>query len=306
MPTGTIVKAVGGFYDVAPDDAPRRIVRCRARGVFRKENLIPLAGDRVRFTPIGAGEGWIETIEPRKNAFVRPPVANVDRILVVHSVAMPPLSRRAIDRMLVLAEARGVEGAIVLTKQDLLAELPDEERAEGERETAEAVRVYRSAGYPVVLASAPSGAGIEAVRRLLTGRITVLAGPSGVGKSTLLRALVPERAAAIAVGAVSARTARGRHTTRAVELLSAGGGWIADTPGFTALELDLSPEALGAAFPEFRPYAPACRYRGCLHEAEPGCAVRAAVESGAIDVLRYRHYLQFLAELKEREEKRYR
>ena len=251
-----------------------------------------LAGDRVRLVELGGGEGRIDAVEPRQTVLVRPPVANVDFVLVVAAWDEPPWHPGLIDRTLVEAARCGCAVALCLNKCDRL----DASSAEA---AAAALDPYRAAGYPVLLASAVRGAGIEAIRALLAGRVAALAGPSGGGKSRLLAALVPGGAVGPS-GALSPRLRRGRHTTRSVRLLPLGErGWVADTPGFSRLDLaGMDPEALSGWYPEFVAPAKRCRFRGCLHADEPDCAVQAAVRAGAVDAGRYARYRELLAELR--------
>jgi ribosome biogenesis GTPase len=255
-----------------------------------------MAGDRVRFRDLGGGEGMVDEVLPRRTALVRPPVANADQVVVVVAWTAPPFSALFVDRVILEAALQGCHAVVCLNKTDLL----------GEAELARARRAlepWRAAGYATVLTSAVRGEGLDALRAALAGHLSVLAGPSGAGKSRLLAALFPGQE--IRSGELSARLGRGRHTTRAVQLLALGpdptAGWVADTPGFSRLELPgLAPEDLPGLYPEFRAYAAACRFRGCLHDAEPDCAVRAAVADGRLDEGRYARYRALLAEVRER------
>lgn len=299
MPEGLIVKALSGYYYVLPQPAEAQAgaaaeaIQCRARGLFKKQRISPLVGDRVSYELTDNGEGTVVAIEPRKTELIRPPIANVDTAVLVFSVAEPALSLQLLDKFLVHTEQAGLETIIVLTKADL-AGPPEEEAAEA------AARLYRSIGYPVVTTSARKGEGVGQVKEMLAGRIAVFSGQSGVGKSSLLNAIMP--GLALSTNAISHKLGRGKHTTRHVELIAQpGGGWIADTPGFSQLDFQqLEAGDLGGCFKEMRELAPGCRFRGCQHEREPGCKVIGAVEDGQVARTRYEHYLQFLTEIKDR------
>jgi len=296
MPEGIIVKALSGYYFVRPADGGE-VLRCRARGVFKLRGVSPLVGDRVRFEATGGGEGTVLEVLPRSSELVRPPVANVDLAVLVFSVVRPELNLALLDKFLVHVEHKRLDALIVFTKVDAVGQVPDPDRVRAQLE--EACRLYGAIGYPYVRTSALQGEGLEELRARLAGRIAVFAGQSGVGKSTLLNALVP--GLALETGEISEKLGRGRHTTRHVELIRLpGGGLVADTPGFSQLDFrELGVDEIGGCFREFRPLAAECRFRGCTHLSEPGCAVRAAVESGGGADSRYRHYAEFLAEWKE-------
>lgn len=291
MPEGVVVRSLAGFFDVAAHGAVRR---CRARGVFRKRGVTVLVGDRVEYEPIGAAEGIIRSVLPRRTELVRPPVANVDQALLVFSLVDPGFLPHLLDRMLVVVTAAGLEPVVVLTKIDLAA-LDEVERI---------AAVYRQVGYEVCTTMAKSGLGVEQVRTCLSGKLSVLAGPSGVGKSTLANALSPELGAKM--GEVSEKLGRGKHTTRHVELFTLSEDtYIVDAPGFSQLEIDLPVASVRDYFPEFADFAPNCPYRGCLHAEEEICGVKAAVERGTIADTRYRSYTTFVEELRVKEERRY-
>lgn len=286
---GRVVRAHGFVYYVETDGA---LWECRPRGRFKlqeEDRPAVLAGDRVRVRPIGAGEAVIEEVLPRRSELERPPVANVDQAVIVFTLAQPELDRRLLDRFLAVAESRDLTVLLVLNKIDLV--------------TAEAVAAaaapYRQIGYEVFPACARTGVGVDALKERLAERFSVLAGQSGVGKSRLLNALHP--GLNLRTGDVSAKLQRGRHTTRHVELLrieGVPGAVIADTPGFSLLQIEGVPATgLQYCFREFHRLFPACRFSGCLHRAEPGCAVKAAVAQGAIDAGRYDSYLAFLGEI---------
>lgn len=293
MATGRIVKEIGGFYTVYDG---QQLWQCRARGVFRKKGITPLVGDWVEFEPIGTGEGVVTEVAPRQNALVRPPIANVEQAVLVFSLREPDFSALLTDKFLVHVERAGLNAFLVLTKVDL---------ADAEEEIDAVRRLYEPAGYPVVATSTVTGRGLDEVAARLKDRVSVFAGQSGVGKSSLLNALIPDLN--LPTGAISRKLGRGRHTTRHVELIRLpGGGFVADTPGFSQLDFfDISSQELASCFPEIRRAAEGCRFRGCLHVKEPDCAVRAAAESGEIPPSRYRHYLAFLTEIREREARRY-
>ncbi|SMO46651.1 ribosome small subunit-dependent GTPase A [Melghirimyces algeriensis] len=287
MPEGQIVRAVSGFYYVR---TPQGDVQCRARGLFKKKKWSPLVGDWVTYEETEPGEGWVTDLHPRKNALIRPPMANVDQAVVVASFREPRIQLELLDRFLVHAEREGMEILICLTKQDLL-----EDPAE-----ADAIyQVYSGTDYPILTTSAPTGEGIKALKEALKDRLSVFAGPSGVGKSSLLNGILPTLE--LKTGEVSRKLGRGRHTTRHVEILDLPeGGQVADTPGFSQLSFGVMEETeLGNCFPEIASLAPECKFRGCLHQREPHCRVRTALKQGEIHQTRYRHYLQFLEEIKE-------
>jgi ribosome biogenesis GTPase len=292
MENGRIMKALSGFYYVRPDDEPETLVQCRARGVFKKKGITPLVGDRCRFEREETGEGTVTEILPRTTELIRPPVANADTAVLVFSIVNPELNLLLLDKFLVHTEHAGLDNVIVLSKADLAGDALEDAQA--------AARLYAGIGYTVLFTSAVTAEGIDRLTERLAGRFAVVAGQSGVGKSSLLNAMLP--GIRLATGEVSTRLGRGRHTTRHVELIPLpNGAIIADTPGFSQLDFaGIEPEALSACFVEFAPYAEACRYRGCTHRREPGCAVREAVEEGKLAASRYEHYGIFFDELREK------
>ena len=289
MPEGKIIKALSGFYYVFDHG---KVYQCRGRGVFRKQKVSPLVGDNVIFQAENEQEGYILEIKERKNELIRPPVANIDQAILISSAVEPDFSTVLLDRFLVLVEFNHIQPVICLTKMDLLS-------AEEEEVIKAYADQYEAIGYEVVLTSSEIGMGIDRLLPYLDGKISVFAGQSGVGKSSLLNALKPDLA--LKTNDISSHLGRGKHTTRHVELLSVGNGWVADTPGFSSLELlDIETEQLSACFPELQKASEQCKFRGCLHLKEPKCAVKAGVETGDIQTYRYEHYLDFLREIKER------
>jgi len=284
---GRIVKAVSGFYYVDTGD---EILQCRARGKFRRDGLHPLVGDRVSVLPLGGGEGMVDAVEDRSNQFSRPAAANVDQLVMIASAALPVTDPYLIDRISAIAALKHCAVLLVLNKCDL-------------DPAQELYEIYSASAINVLRVSAVTGAGLEDLHRRLAGKLNVLTGNSGVGKSSILNALSPELA--LPVGEVSRALGRGRHTTRHVELYALGADtFVIDTPGFSSLEsdeLDLELKAhLPETFPEFAPFVGACRFVGCTHVKEKGCAVLEAVRAGAIPASRHRSYTQLYAELKEK------
>ena len=283
--TGRIQKALSGFYYV---DIGETVLTCRARGKFRKERISPLVGDRVEVRKLGNGEGFIEKILPRQNAFSRPAVANVDQLVVIASNAIPRTDPFLIDRVAAIAALKDCRVVVVLNKCDL-------DRAE------ELYAIYRASGFPTLRVSAETREGIEELKGLISGKISAFTGNSGVGKSSILNALDPEFH--LQVGEVSTALGRGRHTTRHVELhrLSCGAE-VVDTPGFSSFEaeeLNLEMKRrLPETFPEFAPYLGNCRFVGCGHTKEKGCAVLEALRRGDIQKSRHDSYLRLFEELK--------
>lgn len=293
MHHGIVTRAIGGFFRVLLDDG--RVVETRPRGRLRKEGVTLLTGDRVDVTVQPDGSGVIEAVRPRRSQLLRPPVANVDQVVIVTAFTDPTPNYPLLDRLLVSAAAAGVSPLLCWNKADLVSQdVIDDD-----------VQPYAAVGYDVVVTSAASYSGMESLRRALIGRVSTFAGPSGVGKSALLNRLHPvwERE----TGEVSRRLGRGRHTTRAVELLSLPeGGLVADTPGFSTLDVrDIPAAELGGYWPEIARRAAHCRFPGCLHREEPGCAVRRAAESGDVHPRRYRNYLELLSEIEQWEARRY-
>ena len=282
---GRIQKALSGFYYV---NTGAEVLTCRARGKFRKEGVSPLVGDRVEVRELGSGEGVVEAILPRKNAFARPAVANIDQLVVIASGAIPKTDPFLIDRVASIAALKGCGVVVVLNKCDL----------DG---ADELYRIYSGAGFPTLRVSAETGEGIEDLKPLIAGKLSAFTGNSGVGKSSILNALDP--AFHIQVGDVSQALGRGRHTTRHVELFRlACGADVVDSPGFSSFETDeLNLELkhrLPETFVEFRPYLDRCRFVGCSHTKETGCAVLEAVRAGEIQRSRHASYVRLYEELK--------
>lgn len=296
---GTIVKALSGYYYVRAEDATpnAETVQCRARGVFKNKGISPLVGDEVMFSLTENGEGTVEEILPRTSELIRPPVANVDLAILVFSVTEPSLNLQLLDKFLVHIEHAGIPAVLCLSKQDL--ENDGLETEEAQAAAASVQRIYRKLGYEVFGTSSRLGEGVDSLHERLKGHVAVFAGQSGVGKSSLLNAIVP--GLELETNAISNRLGRGKHTTRHVELIEIGGGLVADTPGFSQLDFtELGIEDLGYCFVEMRELSPECKFRGCTHVHEPGCAVLAAVEAGDIEPSRHEHYLLFMAEMKEK------
>jgi ribosome biogenesis GTPase len=296
MSEGQIVKALSGYYYVQENDS-KKVWQCRARGVFKKQNISPLVGDYVTFATSTHDEGTVTGVAKRKNELVRPPIANVDQALLVFSVDEPEFSSLLLDKFIVHIEKANITPVICLTKLDLTVS-PAEEYPE--------IEVYQHLGYPMFMTSSVSKQGLSDIESFLKDKITVFAGQSGVGKSSLLNAIDPTLE--IETAEISNRLGRGRHTTRHVELVPLPqGGRVADTPGFSQLDfVDIEPEELGSLFIEFNEHAQRCKFRECLHHNEPHCAVKAALQEKQIAAHRYEHYLRFLEVIKtEKLRKRY-
>lgn len=289
MPEGKIIKALSGFYYVETDDT---IVECRGRGNFRNKKITPLVGDEAVYSIEKSGEGYLLEIKDRKNELVRPPIANVDQAILVFSAVEPNFSPNLLDRFLVLIEFNEIKPLIVITKIDLCNESQLQS-------VMVYVDYYRQIGYEVCLTSSKTEEGLEKVLPHLADKISVFAGQSGVGKSTLLNAINPELD--LKTGIISTHLGRGKHTTRHVELIKIGEGLVADTPGFSSLEfIDIEAEDLSFCFIEMREKSQECKFRGCTHLKEPKCAVKEAVENGEITTERYNHYVSFIEEIRDR------
>lgn len=289
MPEGKIIKALSGFYYVLSEG---QVTQCRGRGVFRKNKITPLVGDEVVFQAENETDGYILEVKERKNELVRPPIANVDQAILVFSSVEPDFSTALLDRFLVLVEYNQIEPIICITKMDL-ATKEEVSKMEQFRDH------YKEVGYPVLLTSSETEEGIEKLIPYMNGKISVFAGQSGVGKSSLLNAIRPDLE--LKTNEISSHLGRGKHTTRHVELISIGDGFVADTPGFSSLEFtDLEVEDLNYCFPEMEKASENCKFRACQHLAEPKCAVKEAVEQGTIPLYRYEHYKEFAQEIKDR------
>lgn len=284
--TGRIVKALSGFYYV--DTGEGHPVPCRGRGRLRHQKLTPLVGDRVEISVQDDGTGMVDAILPRKNQFRRPMVANIDQMVIIASGAIPVTDPFLIDRMAAMAEWKGCEVLVCLNKCDL-------DRADG------LASLYRAAGFSTLQVSAETGDGIPELAAAIAGKVSAFTGNSGVGKSSILNALRP--GFGLEVGQVSEKLGRGRHTTRHVELFPVAGGLVADTPGFSSFDVDemeaIPKEELASAFREFAPFLGGCRFQGCAHVKEKGCAVRAAVEAGTIAPSRHKSYVRLYQQAKE-------
>ena len=277
---GTIVKGIGGFYYVKASDS---IYECKARGVFRKQKITPMIGDRVKINVDGEN-GSIVEILPRSSSLIRPPVANIDTMILVASAASPEPNMLTIDKMLVNAEISNIEPVVCINKIDI---------DNGE----ELKKIYSSAGYKVFPVSARSGDGIETLTEYLSGRTSAFAGLSGVGKSSILSIIIED---SLETGNISEKISRGRHTTRHVELFQIkNGGYVLDTPGFSSLEVEgIKAEDLWLYFPEMSDSQNKCRFRGCSHINEPDCYVKDKLQNGEMVKSRYESYKELYNKLK--------
>ena len=282
---GIVIQSNGGFYYVEAADA---VYTCRARGIFRKQGMTPVAGDRVTISVEEDGTGVLESVLERKNSLVRPPVANVDLLVLVASVCQPKTNTLVLDKMIAVAEKKGICPIIVINKSDL-----------GDPSALETI--YRSTGIEWFTVSAKDPATLEPLRRRLAGQISVFAGNSGVGKSSILNGIDPSLA--LSTGEISQKLGRGRHTTRTATLYHLAEGYLVDTPGFSSLDLEMVEpiykEELPYCFREFETYEGTCRFAGCAHYKEPGCSVRQAVETGEIAQSRYDSYVSMYEAVKD-------
>ena len=286
MSRGRIEKALSGFYYV---NTGGETLQCRARGKFRREGLSPLVGDWVQVRELGNGEGFVEAVEERRNQFARPAAANIDQLVILASAAIPVTEPYLIDRIASIAALKGCQVLLCLNKCDL-------------NSADELYDIYSRSAIPVLRISAVTGQGLDALRTAIRGKLNAFTGNSGVGKSSVLNALLPSLD--LPVGEVSKALGRGRHTTRHVELFALGEDtYIIDTPGFSSFdtaEMDLAlKQHLPETFPEFAPYVDDCRFTGCTHTREKGCRVLQAVKDGLIPVSRHRSYVRLFDELKD-------
>lgn len=284
--TGIIIKGIGGFYYV---EAADRVYECKARGVFRKKKITPLAGDRVTITVREGKENTIDEILPRKNNLMRPPVANIDTLIIVSSVKEPVPSLLVIDKLTAIAVDKGIKPCVVFSKSDL-------------GDTTELEAVYRLAGIPVASVCCKTGEGIDKVRQMIGDGITVFTGNTGVGKSSLLNAI--DERFALATGEISDKLGRGRHTTREVTLYHIGDGLVADTPGFSSLDIEqtsdiIVKENLPFCFSEFQDYLGKCKFSSCSHTVEKGCLILEALKNGDIHPNRHASYVSMYNDVKD-------
>ena len=288
--TGKIIKGIAGFYYV--NDGENRVYQCRAKGIFRNRKIKPLVGDNVEFSILDeeAGEGNIDEILPRKNALVRPAAANVDQALVLFALTQPSPNLNLLDRFLVMMAMEEIPVVICVNKADLGDGAMEEEYK----------KIYEGAGYEVHFISARTDLGMDQVRELLRGRTTVLAGPSGVGKSSLTNRIQPE--ASMETGGISRKIERGKHTTRHSELFFVEKDTsMMDTPGFSSLYTpEIEASELKEFFPEFAEFEDECRFLGCVHIGERVCGVKEAVKEGKISLSRYENYRLIYEELKQK------
>lgn len=287
MPDGRLIKGIGGFYYVETAEA---VYECKARGIFRKRGITPLVGDYVSISVNDNAENTIDEIKERKNSLVRPPLANIDQLFIVSSVVDPSINLFVLDKLIATAEFKKIEPIVIITKSDLSDRYEEYEK------------IYSNAGFKVIVCNNLNGDGSEQVKALLSGKTSAFTGNSGVGKSTLLNAIDPNLA--LETGHTSKKLGRGRHTTRQCELFKVGGGYVADTPGFSALDFErcekIYKEDLPYCFREFAPYLEKCKFQtNCSHTGDKGCAVAEAVNNGLISKKRYNSYVEMYNEVKD-------
>lgn len=285
---GIVLRSIGGFYYV---EAADMVYTCRARGIFRRHGITPVAGDRVMISVKEDGTGMLEEVLERKNVLVRPPVANLDVLVLVASVCHPRTNTLVLDKMIAVAEKKGICPIIVINKSDL-------------GDPTELEKIYHSTGLECFTVSAHDPQSLIPLRRRLAEQICVFAGNSGVGKSSILNGIDPSLE--LSTGEISEKLGRGRHTTRTATLYHFADGYVVDTPGFSSLDMEqvesISKDELADCFREFEPHIGQCRFIGCAHYREPKCAVRAAVELGEIAQSRYDSYVSMYEAVKDKKE----
>ena len=287
---GKIIKGIAGFYYIYAEDG--NIYECKAKGIFRKDNFKPLVGDNVEITVLNEEEkeGSVTSILPRRNSLIRPAIANVDQAFLIFAMENPKPNFLLLDRFLIMMKQQEIPAVICFNKKDV-----------GEKEEMEKLyEIYTGCGYRVVLSSTYEGEGMDEIHEILKGKTTVVAGPSGVGKSSITNCMQGE--VQMETGEISKKLKRGKHTTRHSQVIPVEKNtFLVDTPGFSSLYLtDMKEEELRDYFPEFVMYEPQCRFQGCMHIHEPGCAVKEALSEGEISQQRYDNYLALYEELKEK------
>lgn len=287
---GKIIKGIAGFYYIYAEDG--NVYECKAKGIFRKDNFKPLVGDNVEITVLNEEEkeGSVTSILPRRNSLIRPAVANVDQAFLIFAMENPKPNFLLLDRFLIMMKQQEIPAVICFNKKDV-----------GEKKEMEKLyEIYTGCGYRVVLSSTYEGEGMDEIREILKGKTTVVAGPSGVGKSSITNCMQGE--VQMETGEISKKLKRGKHTTRHSQVIPVEKNtFLVDTPGFSSLYLtDMKEEELRDYFPEFVMYEPQCRFQGCMHIHEPGCAVKKALSEGKISQQRYDNYLALYEELKEK------
>lgn len=287
---GRIIKGIAGFYYISADNG--EVYECKAKGIFRKEKLKPLVGDYVEIEILDEEHklGNIVAVLPRKNSLIRPAVANVDQALVIFAAKEPNPNFSLLDRFLITMEKQEIPVIICINKQDLV----------NEAKVNEIRKIYEPCGYQLIFTSASCENGLEELQSVLSGKTTTVAGPSGVGKSSLTNILAPH--IQMETGEISKKLGRGRHTTRHSQLIELSANtYLMDTPGFTSFYVeDMEKEELRYYFPEFDAYEGTCKFQGCTHTHEPGCAVKQALEEQRISQKRYENYLEMYKELEEK------
>ncbi len=282
---GTIIKGIGGFYYV---ESSGEIFECKARGVFRKNKISPLPGDRVAFSVNNDAENTIDEIFTRRNVLIRPPIANIDRLFVVTSVCEPKPNTLVIDKLIAIAENNDIEPIVVITKDDL-------------GDSSEIESIYKLAGFETVVTSAEKGSGIDRIKQLIEGHISAFAGNTGVGKSSLLNSI--DSTLSLQTGEISDKLGRGKHTTRHIELFKICNGYIADTPGFSSLDFQnaekILKDDLPFCFREFEKHLGLCKFSTCSHTTDKGCKIIEAVENGEIHKSRHDNYVAMYNEVKD-------
>lgn len=287
---GKIIKGIAGFYYIYAEDG--NVYECKAKGIFRKDNFKPLVGDNVEIIVLNEEEkeGSVTSILPRRNSLIRPAVANVDQAFLIFAMENPKPNFLLLDRFLIMMKQQEIPAVICFNKKDV-----------GEKEEMEKLyEIYTGCGYRVVLSSTYEGEGMDEIHEILKGKTTVVAGPSGVGKSSITNCMQGE--VQMETGEISKKLKRGKHTTRHSQVIPVEKNtFLVDTPGFSSLYLtDMKEEELRDYFPEFVMYEPQCRFQGCMHIHEPGCAVKKALSEGKISQQRYDNYLALYEELKEK------
>ena len=287
---GKIIKGIAGFYYIYAEDG--NVYECKAKGIFRKDNFKPLVGDNVEITVLNEEEkeGSVTSILPRRNSLIRPAVANVDQAFLIFAMENPKPNFLLLDRFLIMMKQQEIPAVICFNKKDV-----------GEKEEMEKLyEIYTGCGYRVVLSSTYEGEGMDEIHEILKGKTTVVAGPSGVGKSSITNCMQGE--VQMETGEISKKLKRGKHTTRHSQVIPVEKNtFLVDTPGFSSLYLtDMKEEELRDYFPEYVMYEPQCRFQGCMHIHEPGCAVKKALSEGKISQQRYDNYLALYEELKEK------